>query len=77
MVMQAGATKIPLWANALRLIPTLVWILCVALLLVYKPDGYQAIVEAFIFAFVLLAVIWVFSARKARASKLKNEKNDQ
>jgi L-asparagine transporter-like permease len=72
MATQSAIVKVPLWAQALKLVPTLIWILCVALLLIYKPDGYKTIVAGFVFAFALTAVILIWSVRKARARKLKN-----
>jgi peptidoglycan/LPS O-acetylase OafA/YrhL len=72
MATQFPAAKVPLWAQALRLIPTLVWVLCVALLLTYKPDGYQGIVGGFALAFALTAVIMILAARKIRTRKQKN-----
>ena len=72
MATQSAIVKVPLWAQALKLIPTLIWILCIALLLIYKPDGYKTIVAGFIFAFAFTAVILIWSVRKARARKLKN-----
>ncbi len=73
MAMQSSSNKnVPLWAKALQLIPTAVWILVVVLLLVYKPEGYKAIVIGFIFAFVLVAGLATLATRKARARKLKN-----
>jgi L-asparagine transporter-like permease len=72
MATQRTAMKVPLWTQALRMIPTLIWILCITLLLIYKPEGYKSIVAGFIFAFAFTAVIMIWSVRKARARKIKN-----
>jgi hypothetical protein len=72
MATQSAIVKVPLWAQALKLFPTLIWVFGVALLLIYKPNGYKTIVAGFIFAFAFTAVIMIWSVRNARARKLKN-----
>jgi hypothetical protein len=72
MATQTAAMKVPRWTQALKMTPTLIWVLCVALLLIYKPDGYKTIVGGFALAFALTAVIMILAARKMRARKQKN-----
>jgi hypothetical protein len=64
--------SVPGWTRVLQMIPTLVWVLVVSLLLLYKPNGYKTIAFAFVAAFILVAAIMFLSARKARARNLNN-----
>gem|GEM_PF-4538937 len=69
---QAKSAKSPGWARALMFIPTLVWILCVALLVIYKPEGYKPIVIAFIAVLIFAYGFSFLAARTARKRKMKN-----
>jgi ABC-type Fe3+-siderophore transport system permease subunit len=71
MATQPTVMKIPLWAQALRLIPLLISVLCVILLLVYKPDNYGVLVFAIIGSYLMVAIIMLFAVRKARKRKSK------
>ena len=49
----------------------LAWVLCVALLLIYKPDGYKSIVFAFVAALVFIAVIGFFGGTESTCEEIK------
>jgi high-affinity Fe2+/Pb2+ permease len=54
----------------LSFIPQLVVVLLVTLLLIYKPHGYQVVVGAFAFAYLIFApLLWLFARRSAKKKK--------
>ena len=68
----ASTNRVPAWAQALRLIPALAWVLCIVLLLIYKPDGYKEIVGSLVAAMAFVVVVAFFAIRKARTRKQTN-----
>jgi hypothetical protein len=68
----APTNRVSVWAQALRLIPALAWVLCIVLLLIYKPDGYKEIVWSLAAATAFVVVIAFFAIRKARTRKQTN-----
>jgi hypothetical protein len=50
----------------LRFIPFYVSVLVVVLLLIYKPEGYGAVVGAFAFIYLIIVPIMFFVVRRAR-----------
>lgn len=71
MADQSMTVKVPGWAQALRFIPLLVAVLCVILLLIYKPDNYGVLLFGIIGAYVMAAIIMLFAIRKNRKRKSK------
>ena len=65
-------SKIPRWAQVLRLIPLVVEAAIVALCFIYKPPYYQTIAFTFIGIFVFMAVMVLIMWRKFRAKRANN-----
>ncbi len=72
MVQETSTAKVSVWAQTLKLIPTLVWVGCIALLLIYKPQNYKTMVVAFVFAMVFAAIIISLTVRKVRRKESTN-----
>jgi L-asparagine transporter-like permease len=72
MADQSMTVKVPGWARALRFIPLLITVLCVILLLIYKPDNYGALLFGIIGAYVMAAIIMLFAIRKNHKRNQKN-----